>query len=608
MADGSSLEKLAILLTEGPSQQSESITHWHVLDRHGLDVACFLACWRRWIDQAQQARLLFYTGYIDSPAAAETWMAAMTNDTVCGPYAQKLARQWWGLLPGTHRLVFDEERVHLTLHVGDWDRLLPHWDRPFDAVYAAHQPARNGVADDSTTDLQELSRLCRSGTRLVCPHAENPEKAWEPKGPWVKETLPLGDTDSDWSVAVYRPSWPVGRSWRPALRRKRQQAVVIGAGLAGSAAAWSLAQRGWEVDVVDADIEPAQGASGLPAGLFAPHVSPDDSPLSQLTRDGVRATRARAEHLLQQGTEWALSGALEHHVETTRSLPKTHQGPESRTWLQDWSQDADASRLNAAYLAERSGLWHASAGWIRPAALVRAQLHHPRIRFRGGLRVLAPIHEGGSWHLTDTTRQWSAETPVVVLAAGYAVRQLLASLRQAGVELPLHALRGQVTWGPLDALTAPAAAQRPPWPVNGHGSFLSGIPDEQGRPFWIVGSTFEREMAAPVLRESDQLANLERLGKLLPAMTNAFDPTVQAVQAWAGVRCTVPDRLPAVGALDPIQFPGLHLLVGLGARGLTLSVLCGELVAAQIEGEPWPTHGKLAKKLLASRFMGSQAH
>jgi tRNA 5-methylaminomethyl-2-thiouridine biosynthesis bifunctional protein len=40
----------------------------------------------------------------------------------------------------------------------------------------------------------------------------------------------------------------------------------------------------------------------------------------------------------------------------------------------------------------------------------------------------------------------------------------------------------------------------------------------------------------------------------------------------------------------------------MGARGLTLSVLCGELLAALMHGEPWPTERKLVHSMLAERF------
>ena len=41
----------------------------------------------------------------------------------------------------------------------------------------------------------------------------------------------------------------------------------------------------------------------------------------------------------------------------------------------------------------------------------------------------------------------------------------------------------------------------------------------------------------------------------------------------------------------------------MGARGMTLAVLCGELLAAWVHGEPLPMASSLAAKLQADRFM-----
>ncbi|MBP9953392.1 MAG: hypothetical protein KBF22_02860, partial [Ottowia sp.] len=105
-------------------------------------------------------------------------------------------------------------------------------------------------------------------------------------------------------------------------------------------------------------------------------------------------------------------------------------------------------------------------------------------------------------------------------------------------------------------------------------------------------------------------------------------------QAWAAVRATLPDRLPAVGAWGQIPVADLeqkwaasaahqaqaaieseaskprlplHLLTGLGARGLTLAVLCGEIAAAQLHGEPLPVAASLARRLRADRWLQRRA-
>jgi tRNA 5-methylaminomethyl-2-thiouridine biosynthesis bifunctional protein len=78
--------------------------------------------------------------------------------------------------------------------------------------------------------------------------------------------------------------------------------------------------------------------------------------------------------------------------------------------------------------------------------------------------------------------------------------------------------------------------------------------------------------------------------------------TPPAVQHWAAVRCTAPDRLPIVGPVDAQALPGLWVCTAMGARGLTLALLCGELLAARLNAEPLPLDAKLARALSSERM------
>jgi tRNA 5-methylaminomethyl-2-thiouridine biosynthesis bifunctional protein len=190
------------------------------------------------------------------------------------------------------------------------------------------------------------------------------------------------------------------------------------------------------------------------------------------------------------------------------------------------------------------------------------------------------------------------EAEQVVVCAAYASTNVLNTFA-----LPLNALRGQVTWGYEDELPPTVAALLPPFPINGMGSLVRGHEAHTGRAFWMVGSTFVRGQTSTDIRAEEHQDNLDKLKQLLPKLGNVLEqavdtasgqaeppidhsaqPALEAtLHGWAAVRCTVPDRLPLVGAVSPQTHPGLHVLTGLGARGLTLSVLCGELLAALID-------------------------
>jgi len=385
-----------------------------------------------------------------------------------------------------------------------------------------------------------------------------------------------------------------------------RQALVIGAGLSGSAVAHSLASRGWTVTVIDQADGVGAGASGLPAGLAAPHVSPDDNVLSRITRAGVQATLQRAQALLQSGTDWALTGVLEHNLAGKRRLPNGDTGPDDNTGsAHGCSTPASAAQIAAAGLPPGTpALWHGQAGWIRPRQLVAAQLQTPGVQVLWERKAQGIERRGELWAVTDAQGQTLGQAPLLVVASAFDSLALLRPL--PGFAVPLNPLRGQISFGHMHNLNAAQRQLLPPFPVNGHGSFISNVPTPEGQPGWYIGSTFERNCEQAPVREEDHAANQLRLATLLPdlgaAMQHQFDP--EHVHGWAGLRCTLPNRLPAVGPIDSERLPGLWLCAGMGARGISLAVLCGELTAAWVCNEPLPLPPALAKHLAAERYIG----
>lgn len=379
-----------------------------------------------------------------------------------------------------------------------------------------------------------------------------------------------------------------------------RQALVIGAGLSGSAVAHSLASRGWTVTVLDQATGVGAGASGLPVGLAAPHVSPDENVLSRITRAGVQATLQRAAALLQSGTDWALSGVLEHNIGGKRRLPTAAPG--------DTSTPASAAQIAAAGLPpDTPALWHGHAGWIRPQQLVAAQLKTPGIQVHWAQKVTAITRFGDAWAVLGAQGETLGHAPLLVVASAFDSLALLQD--QSGFAVPLNPLRGQVSFGLMADLASDvgqdAMRALPPFPVNGHGSFISGVPTTDGQPGWFIGSTFERNCEQAPVREEDHAANQARLATLLPALGDAmkaqFGP--DRVQGWAGLRCTLPNRLPAVGPIDAQRLPGLWICAGMGARGISLAVMCGELTAAWLDKETPALPTDLTRHLSAERYI-----
>ena len=386
--------------------------------------------------------------------------------------------------------------------------------------------------------------------------------------------------------------------------------------MAGAAVAASLAQGGWLVEVLDTAHALGAGASGLPVGLAAPHVSPDENILSRITRLGIQATIHRAGLLTAAGLmtceDWGLTGVFEHRVKGKRALPSAKTLPHD----DHRSSRASHAQLEACgFSTEVPALWHSQAAWLCPRPFVAAQLVLAGITLRLGCAVHRVSRSDGQWHAWDAGGQLLTQTPQLVLASAFETQALLQALATSNagppLHLPLHTLRGQVSFGALDHLSKATRSVLPPFPVNGHGSFISGVaaPNDSAA-HWFVASTFERDSMQARVRTEDHAANQTRVNTLLPhlaqGMRQGFSPL--HIQGWAGLRCTLPDRLPAVGALDPARWPGLLVCTGMGARGISLSVLCGELIAAELEGRPLPLPPELGKHLAARRYTQAPSH
>jgi tRNA 5-methylaminomethyl-2-thiouridine biosynthesis bifunctional protein len=106
---------------------------------------------------------------------------------------------------------------------------------------------------------------------------------------------------------------------------------------------------------------------------------------------------------------------------------------------------------------------------------------------------------------------------------------------------------------------------------------------------------------------------MSQLAGLLPQVAGHWPASVTSAETldtspwglrnWAGVRCTTHDRLPVVGPL--VGAPGVHVLTALGSRGITLALLCADVLAAHICGEPLPIDPAVAHLLRPHRFKKS---
>lgn len=560
---------------------------WRILETgFGLGLN-FLVTWQAWKADSDRPRMLHFVSTEAFPASADDVLRSAQAHPDLVPFATELHSQLWGLLPGFHRLSFDEGRVLLTLCIGDAKAMLKQQQFEADSVYLdGFSPNKNPDIWDIHT-FKAVARCCRRGTRIATwTIARSVRDALTQAGFLVNKTPGIAPK-RDNLQGQYNPAWepklPVGTS--PAAPVQAGRCVVIGAGLAGAAVAASLARRGWQVLVLDEAGAPAAGASGLPAGLVAPHVSPDDSLLSRLSRSGVRMTLQQCKVLLNDSEDWQHTGVLQRVMpDADKHLP-IDLGQASPEAAANWSRPASSPELaDNGLTGSDKAFWHSAAAWVKPASLVTAWLATAGVTWRGKTRVDSLVLDNGNWQCKDQASQTTAEAELVVIAAGFGSAALAASV--TGNPPALQAIRGQVSW--TDAM---ADAGRTP--VNGHGSFIPAVPLAQGTAA-IFGATFERDEELAEIKQQDHGDNLSRLKDLLPGLGL---PESEGLEGWAGIRCATPGRLPILAPVASEDDARVWLCTGMGSRGLSFAHLCAELMAARLHGEPLPLELRLSRAL-----------
>jgi tRNA 5-methylaminomethyl-2-thiouridine biosynthesis bifunctional protein len=577
---------------------------WRILDTDFGSGQTFLATWNAWQRDGARSRVLHYVALCQHPCSAQDLLAQGAANPAIAALAQDLSARWFGLLPGFHRFLLAHGQVVLTLCVGDTLALLRAQQFEADAVELfAHQ----ANAPDFPWMLKALARCCRRGTTLALHGQENTDDA-ELRAALTQNGFTCQPNDTHQGQAAstqacgrFDPPWVLKHSRQSTALAALpiERCAVIGAGLAGASVAAALARRGWQVQVLDIAGAPAAGASGLPVGLVVPHVSRDDCALSRLSRAGVRLMLQQARDLLEVNQDWAPCGVLERQMDGPSKLPKAWPASGAQ-WSENHHEPDTAEPLGA-------GIWHRQGAWIKPEALVNAWLAQPGVTFQPYAEVADMRCQEGVWELLDAagTTLCRAERVVFANAAGafkllQKMKLLAPDLYGLWANLPaIQGMRGLLSWGfhqiPIDA-------SFPPFPVNGSGSVIPRIPVEGGLA-WFIGSSYQPESQPERSDQANQANNFTHLEQLLPPLARHLAPVFASdtLKTWKGTRCVTADRLPAVGPLQASGQPSLWLCAGLGSRGLSFSVLCAELLAAQFGAEPLPIEAKLARSLDALR-------
>jgi tRNA 5-methylaminomethyl-2-thiouridine biosynthesis bifunctional protein len=548
----------------------------------------FLETWRAFDDGPGRPAHLHYVSVEAHPLDVDALRRAHAGRHDHAARVRDLVACWPLPLRGFHRLHFASPGRHsagvtLTLLFGDAAEMLAQLDARADALFLdGFAPARNPHIW-SPAVFAALAALSSTGTTVATWSVASSVRDGLAAAGFAVEKRPGFSGKRDMLAGEFR------RGAATASPPRTRHAIVLGAGLAGTACAQRLAARGWDVDVIERNSAPAQEASGNPLGLAAPLLNLADGSNARFSRaaflyalNHFAAVNAATDDAVRIATRGVLRIARdERDGQRFERLLRELQVPAA---FARYTDIAEGSRL-AGRPVSRAGIWFPTGITVVPSSVCAGNLAAAGGRVRLHLDATAATLENATdgWRILSADRTVIASAPVVIIASAIDSLQF-----QQARHLRLEAIRGQVTILPADAMRRIAV------PITGESHALT-LPD--GRV--LIGASFQPGDAERAVRVADHVANMQRIEAQLPGFCDGLD--AQALQGRASFRTVTPDRLPVFGALTHAA-PGLYVATGLGARGMVWAPLGAELIAASIEGEPLPVSRDLVAAVTPARF------
>ncbi len=532
----------------------------------------FLQIWHAWqCDPQAPKRLHFFA--LAQPDAAPLPPSSSSE------LARLLHAVWPRPLPGLHRLEFEQGRIVLTLGFAPPKNMGLQLQADAFLISPENTP--------SEFPLRHLSRYAAPGAILAAASLQTHQRAELLEAGF--QTSPC-DPSGLWTGQLLRPG-PVLPPASP------NSAIVIGAGLAGTAIASRLALRGWETHLIEKLPHPAQEASGNRAAVLSPMVSKDESRTARLSCACFLHLLREIRQLNETGfpVEWSDCGMLQ--LAKSREEESALSSIAAR-YPQDYLQFLSAEAMREKIGHSVPGLFFPSGGWVNPASLCRARLDAagPNLHRHFNEKALRIEPTTHGWNVFGNETKPLVQSSVLVLANAHEALQFPA----------LHGLRFKKVRGQVTHLPEPLL------PPVAHVLCRDGYLTPAHDGFCCLGATYDFDTDSRALNPAGHRANLARLPELLGIDLPAVDP--ETLLGRVGFRTLTPDRLPVVGALPDFsrppadelrkiaRLPGLYGLLGLGSRGLVWSSLMAELLASEITGDPLPLERDLVDATDPARF------
>ena len=531
----------------------------------------FLAAWQMWRDHGPKAGWLNFVSFEGFPLDREDVERALTPWPELKALADKLCMRWPARAKGVRQVIWPEERLTLTLHVGLIEETLPQAVFTADAWFLdGFSPAKNQTMWDHELWPQLASRSAPDARVATFTVAGAVRRGLSDAG-FAVEKKPGHGRKRQRLEAVYQSAEKVDLPRRCGPGR----IAIIGAGIAGACLAAALKQRGADVAVFDIADGPAQGTSGNPLALVMPRLDAGDTVHARLAIDAY--LNAQAFYLGRPGVSTAETVHRPRDVSEVVRFGKLLSDP-----------PLGLAQLEAI---QGGGLLHKGSLVIEPAKLLPHLLDQ------------IDVHWAATTDLSISTRSINGETfDHIVLANGWKMQSCLP-------ELHLDGRLGQIEWLISDIQAPPSAIAGGPYAVAAGTTRV-----------W--GATFEDHPGGPPqTSDAARVENNEGLQALAPYWRQQIEQ--QPIQSRAGVRAATADQVPLVGpwpdaqalradralleraawriAPDNYCLPGLSIMGGFGSRGFTWGPWAASILTASLFNDPAPARDEALRAIVPNR-------
>ncbi len=412
---------------------------------------------------------------------------------------------------------------------------------------------------------------------------------------------------------------------------KIQSVAVIGAGIAGCTTARKLADQGFSVRLFEEQSKVALGASGNSAGIFYPFLSKDCNPATQFFLHAYHQLLHDIDHY--DLNAWVYKIGVLKLSESKQSLDKlltTYEAnPDIRRWLHRLDENQVSSVFSA--LTNKAAVHYPLSGFLTPGKLCQQLIEHPKIDFQGNTRVTQLTFIESQWQVkTKNFRQTKAQNhsqsekfDAVVVCNSYRAEELLPDQF-----MPAIKVRGQTAQLSQAQLTFDL-----PNKVVCDDIYL--IPQGDGQLY--LGATFEQETQDPNLRPESHKQLLNKLQTLTghtliePGLNDDWSYRNSNLAngqpiGRVGFRFCSVDRLPFTGPVPdtasyansyrdlwkgkPVHhYPAaknlqnLYVNIAHGARGITSSFVCADVITSYITRSSMPLPENLRHLIHPARFL-----